>query len=358
MTLTAPPNQESATAATPSPGPFDARAFRNALGAFPTGVAIITTLDGGVPVGLTCNSFAAVSLDPPLVLWSLRRESQSLRAFSEAPAFAINVLAEDQNTLSAHFASGKIADKFEGVACSAGYGGVPLIEECIARFECSTFARHEAGDHVIFIGRVERFDVGSSGDALVFYKGAYMMLTESLRELTSKGRISDDALDEARTLVYGMLLRLGCERGTDADFDAIEGLLGQMECLVDSSDMPARAHQGCRVLRAAGPGGSRRGSRDRRALALDAALPRDRGEAPDDLPRRRRRRARRHPRPATRARRRRRRRCDGALREHRPPSRHGCRNVRATVAIFRSTDAKKILAKAAQRTGPTQPVQS
>ena len=196
-----------------------------------------------MPVGLTCNSFASVSLDPPLVLWSLRRESQSLRAFSEAPAFAINVLAEDQNTLSAHFASGKIADKFEGVACSAGYGGVPLIEECIARFECSTFARHEAGDHVIFIGRVERFDVGSSEDALVFYKGAYMMLTESLRELTSKGRISDDALDEARTLVYGMLLRLGCERGTDADFDAIEGLLGQMECLVDSSDMPARAHK-------------------------------------------------------------------------------------------------------------------
>lgn len=220
---------------------FDPRAFRNALGCFPTGVAIMTTVHNGQPVGLTCSSFSSVSLEPPLVLWSLRRESKSLEAFRNSGAFAINILAEDQNLLSARFASGKITDKFEGIACTPGLKGIPILQGCMASFECSTYAQHEAGDHVIFIGQVERFDHGRAEEPLVFYKGAYMMLTQSLSELAAKGRILPAELDEARMLVYGMLLRLACKRGQDEDFDNIEKLLREIDTLVAPADMPVRA---------------------------------------------------------------------------------------------------------------------
>jgi flavin reductase (DIM6/NTAB) family NADH-FMN oxidoreductase RutF len=226
--------------ASPLPS-FDARAFRDALGSFPTGVAIMTTVHEGKPVGLTCNSFSSVSLDPPLVLWSLRRESKSLHAFLGAAAFSINILAEDQTALSARFASGKFADKFDGVGCQDGLHGIPLIADCVARFECSPFAHHDAGDHVIFIGRVERFEHGRAEDPLVFHQGAYKMLTESLRELAIAQRIPPEALDEARMLVYGMLLRLACVRGEDCDFDAMDTLLAEMNTLCDPADMRERA---------------------------------------------------------------------------------------------------------------------
>ena len=156
---------------------FDPRAFRRALGCFPTGVAIITTRDAqGRPVGLTCNSFSSVSLDPPLVLWSLRTESRLMEAFRGNLAFAINVLAEDQGALSARFANSAIEHKFEGVAHSWGHGGAPLINGAVARFHCSQYALQEAGDHVVFIGRVERFEQPRPEGALVYYKGAYAML--------------------------------------------------------------------------------------------------------------------------------------------------------------------------------------
>lgn len=227
---------------------FDARGFRNALGCFPTGVAIITTLDGGTPVGLTCNSFSSVSLDPPLVLWSLRTNSKSLAAFRKARAFAINILAEDQNLLSARFASGAIADKFEGVPWSPGLQGVPLVGGCVAGFECSTFAEHEAGDHVVFIGRVERFAHPRQDDPLVFYRGAYMMVTRSLRELASTGKIVQRDLDEARALVYSMLLPLACVNGSTEEFDAVEALLHEMDSLVTPSQMARRAELAVRFF--------------------------------------------------------------------------------------------------------------
>ncbi len=222
--------------------PFDSADFRRALGTFPTGVAIITTKDpDGRPVGLTCNSFSSVSLDPPLVLWSLRTSSKSLPAFRAASSFAINVLAEDQGKLSARFASSAIVDKFEGVAHSEGHLGVPLIDECLARFHCSTFSEHEAGDHVIFIGRVERFEHGRKEDPLVFYKGAYVMLTQSLRELAAQGRVSAPALREARAGVYALLLRMACERGSDEDFDVMERHLSEMDAQTARGDMATRA---------------------------------------------------------------------------------------------------------------------
>jgi len=222
--------------------PFDAAEFRRALGTFPTGVAIITTRGAdGKPVGLTCNSFSSVSLEPPLVLWSLRNASKSMEAFRNAPGFAINVLAEDQSKLSGRFASSSIADKFEGVGHSEGFGGVPLIDDCLARFHCTTFAQHEAGDHVVFIGKVERFEHGREEDPLVFYKGAYMMLAQSLRELAAQGRLSTKALIEARAGVYDLLLRLACARGDAADFDAMEKHLAEMDAQTARGDMAVRA---------------------------------------------------------------------------------------------------------------------
>lgn len=227
--------------------PFDVRAFRNALGCFPTGVAVITTHHQGVPVGLTCNSFSSVSLDPPLVLWSLRQESRALQAFREADGFAINILAEDQTLLSAHFAS-RVEDKFATVDWRPGLRGLPLLENCLTSFECSTFAQHEAGDHVVFIGRVDRFDQPRTEDPLVFFRGAYMMLTESLREMAAKGRINDESLAEARLLVYGMLLRLAARNGSADDFDAIAQLLAQIDGMDPAADVREYAARAVRFL--------------------------------------------------------------------------------------------------------------
>ena len=221
---------------------FDAKAFRNALGSFPTGVAIITTTGpDGRPVGLTCNSFSSVSLEPPLVSWGLRMSSKNLEAFKQGGAFAINILAEDQKDLSGRFASGSIADKFEGVPWSKGHNGLPLIEACVASFECDKFAEHIAGDHVLFLGEVVRFNHGRQEDSLVFYKGAYMMLTQSLRELAAKGRVEPANLDQARRLINCMLLRLACENGKEEDFDAIEANIVRHEALVAPEERDLRA---------------------------------------------------------------------------------------------------------------------
>lgn len=229
---------------------FDSREFRRALGCFPTGVAIITTRDAqGQPVGLTCNSFSSVSLDPPLVLWSLRTASKSLPAFRDNPSFAINVLADDQGDLSARFASSSIADKFEGVAHSEGYASVPLIDACVARFQCSVFAQHDAGDHVIFIGKVERFENEREEDPLVFYKGGYMMLAQSLRELSAKGRISPAELSQARAEIYAVLLRLGCANARAEDLDAIEANLARMDDYLATGDMAGRAYAALEFFR-------------------------------------------------------------------------------------------------------------
>jgi flavin reductase (DIM6/NTAB) family NADH-FMN oxidoreductase RutF len=220
------------TTGTPPPdaSPFDQRAFRNALGSFPTGVAIITTTGAhGQPVGLTCNSFSSVSLDPPLVSWGLRVSSKSLDAFRGTGAFAINILAEDQKELSARFANGAISDKFEGVDWRRGHADLPVLAGCVAAFECDKFAEHDAGDHVLFLGRVARFEHGRQEPSLVFYKGAYMMLAESLRELAASGKMEQPRLDEARRLVNCMLLRLACQNGTEGDFDAIDRKIDEIE---------------------------------------------------------------------------------------------------------------------------------
>ena len=228
----------------PTPA-FDTRAFRNALGAFPTGVAIITTLGpDGVPIGLTCNSFSSVSLEPPLVSWSLRKASKSLETFRAAPYFTVNLLTQDQDALSGRFASSNATGKFDGVEWHAGAGGAPVLESCLVSFECKTFAVHDAGDHFIFIGEVVRFGEPRQHEPLVFYKGAYMMVTQSLREMVQRGEASALNLQEARARIMGIVVSLACKAGTAEDFDRLDAHIEAIEAITASEEIERRMQSG------------------------------------------------------------------------------------------------------------------
>jgi len=148
------------------------RQLRNAFGQYPTGVTVITaTARDGRKIGLTANSFASLSLDPPLVLWSIDKTSPSCADFANAAYFAINVLAEDQIELSRRF-SRPSPDKYAGVACREGIGGTTVLDGCSACFVCRNLMQYEGGDHLIFIGQIEH--VEAHGHApLVFHHGQY-----------------------------------------------------------------------------------------------------------------------------------------------------------------------------------------
>jgi 3-hydroxy-9,10-secoandrosta-1,3,5(10)-triene-9,17-dione monooxygenase reductase component len=165
------------TSTASSTASFDSRNFRNALGSFATGVTIVTTLDAdGKDVGLTANSFNSVSLDPPMVLWSLAKTSAALPAFMESPHFAVHILSAEQEALSNTFSRRGI-DKFAGVEVARGIGGVALLAGCSAYFECSTTFRYEGGDHVIFVGEV----IGFTDEArapLVYHSGGYGLVVK------------------------------------------------------------------------------------------------------------------------------------------------------------------------------------
>ncbi|MDR3440818.1 flavin reductase family protein [Telmatospirillum sp.] len=155
---------------------FDSRAFRNALGCFPTGVTVVTTLDGnGAPLGVTVSSFTSVSLSPPLVLFCLDDKNSWIEEFERNGHFAINVLSEDQQDLSVRF-SGRMADKWAGVAFERWTSGVPILPSCQANFECSVTATHDGGDHRIFVGTVERMRHLPAGRPLVYSRGNYAKL--------------------------------------------------------------------------------------------------------------------------------------------------------------------------------------
>ena len=163
---------ERASASGATAASFDPRDFRNALGTFATGVAIVTTIDtAGAPVGLTCNSFSSVSLSPPLVLWSLSLRSPNLSNFLQAPHFAVNVLAADQVDLARRFAQA-IPNKFDSVTFAPGIAGVPLIGDVAAQLQCRNETRYYSGDHVIFIGHVLQY-VWRDCSPLVFCRGRY-----------------------------------------------------------------------------------------------------------------------------------------------------------------------------------------
>lgn len=177
---------------------IDQSAFRDALGTFVTGVTIVTTYDtDGRPTGLTANSFNSVSLDPPMVLWSLSLGSRNLPVFRTAKAWAVHILAADQQDLSNRFAS-RGADKFGDLDCGDGPEGAPRIEGCAARFGCSAKFEYEGGDHAIFLGEVVDFE-RTAAEPLIYHGGRY-------------GRVMPDGealsnADTTRLLAQGYILR-------------------------------------------------------------------------------------------------------------------------------------------------------
>jgi flavin reductase (DIM6/NTAB) family NADH-FMN oxidoreductase RutF len=186
MTKTNVPHaSKPAAAAAPAPAAamppgIDTREFRTALGSFATGVTIVTASTAGRTVGLTCNSFASVSLNPPLVLWSLGVNSTNMPAFQEATHFTVNVLAAGQADLAMKFArSGE--NKFAGVSWSPGLGGAPILAGCVSQFQCRTAERFGGGDHVIFLGAVEAF-TQNGGAPLLFSRGKFGTFTPDVPE--------------------------------------------------------------------------------------------------------------------------------------------------------------------------------
>jgi 3-hydroxy-9,10-secoandrosta-1,3,5(10)-triene-9,17-dione monooxygenase reductase component len=147
------------------------RQFRNTLSHFATGVTCMTALSPrGEPMGITVSSFNSLSLDPPLILWSIANATGSFAGFQVGEAFAVNVLAADQEHVAVKFAQAG-GDKFAGVDVHAGLGGVPLIDGCVVYFECTVAARYPGGDHDIIVGRVRRtFNIGKK--PLLFHGGA------------------------------------------------------------------------------------------------------------------------------------------------------------------------------------------
>ena len=156
----------------------NSRAFRDALGHFATGVAVITARNGaGAAFGLTINSFASVSLEPPLVLWSLDKGSDRFPALMEATHFVVNILGGESRALSQRL-SKKGEMGLTGEDLAAGKHGVPVLKQAIAHFDCSVEQRVDAGDHVIFIGRVHDHGHRAHGDPLLYYRGRYRALSE------------------------------------------------------------------------------------------------------------------------------------------------------------------------------------
>lgn len=165
----------------PMPDSFDpadgnVRAYRDALGRFATGITVITCDSPIGPLGITANSFASVSLDPPLVLWSPAKSSRRFDAFSAAEHFAIHVMSAEQHTVCRGFATDGCA--FDTFDWHQSAQGVPLIAHCLSRFECTREAVHDAGDHAIIVGRVTRVAT-QAGTPLMFYSGKYGSFSET-----------------------------------------------------------------------------------------------------------------------------------------------------------------------------------
>lgn len=152
------------------PGPDNHLAFREALGCFGTGVTIVTTATPQGPAAITVNSFASVSLEPPLVLWCLAKDSNRFDTFHDAKHYAIHVMAQDQQDLALQFARDGL--DFSHTEWESDPKGRPLLTNCLARFDCSLFDRHTAGDHVILVGQVEQV-LHRAGQGLIFKRGQF-----------------------------------------------------------------------------------------------------------------------------------------------------------------------------------------
>ncbi|MBB5868374.1 unspecific monooxygenase [Allocatelliglobosispora scoriae] len=161
----------------PMPGDAQARtSLRHTLSSYATGVAVVTTVDtGGEPVGLTVNSFTSVSLDPPLVLWCLNRDSASYPAFLAAGGYAVNVLRSSQEGVARRFA-GSRPDRFAGLAWRLGHAGQPVLGGALAHLVCRTHRRLTLGDHLVLVGEVIAHGA-AGGSPLVFHDHRYLTST-------------------------------------------------------------------------------------------------------------------------------------------------------------------------------------
>jgi 3-hydroxy-9,10-secoandrosta-1,3,5(10)-triene-9,17-dione monooxygenase reductase component len=156
----------------PRPLAPDAATYRTVLGHFATGVVLVTAVHGEDPVGMACNSFTSVSLDPPLVLFCAAKSSTTWPRIQAAGKWAANVLDEDGEETGRLFAQ-KGADRFSRIAFTPGRSGSPIVEDALAFVDCETIAEHDAGDHVIVVGRVLELGYQAEGKPLVFYRGGY-----------------------------------------------------------------------------------------------------------------------------------------------------------------------------------------
>lgn len=182
--------------------PVDPRALRSALGSFTTGVTIVTTTEGSHDAGVTVNSFNSVSLEPPMVLWSLAKSSGSFDTFHNAEYFAVHILAADQEELSKRFATRGI-DKFAGVDFARGVGNVPILAGCTSVFHCRTVYRYEGGDHEIYVGHVERFE-HYDRPGLVFQGGKYALAVQKQPAPAADGSRAAAGGFSANSLTYLM----------------------------------------------------------------------------------------------------------------------------------------------------------
>lgn len=178
---------------------LDPRNFRRALGKFATGVTVVTALDSGNErIGVTASSFNTVSMDPPLILWSIDKSAYSAGVFRNAEHFVVNVLANDQVEISNRFAR-KGEDKFAGIECSDGVGSVPKIVGAVACFECRTWNVYEGGDHHIIVGEVLDFHCDENRSSLVFHNGRYAVpeqhpVTKEIDKTESVGGLLGESL--------------------------------------------------------------------------------------------------------------------------------------------------------------------
>lgn len=222
---------------------MDPREFRHALGQFATGVTIVTAEEGdGGYVGTTASSFNSVSMDPPLILWSIDKKARSLPAYQQAQHFCVNVLAADQVSLSNHFARPQ-DDKFDGLEFQTGIGGAPMFKGCAARFQCETAHIYEGGDHLIIVGKVLDFDV-TGRDALLFHRGKYVVSeyhpfsgASTTAAETDDTCFTDDYLHylvgrSFSQLMAKLNLMLPRERFSDTEFRVLTLLSGREGCTI------------------------------------------------------------------------------------------------------------------------------
>jgi len=236
---------------------FDPKELRKVLGTFATGVTVITTrAPDGTPVGLTANSFNSVSINPPMVLWSLAKSARSRDAFEAASHWAVHILAADQEELANRFAT-RGTDKFAGLATTPGAGEAPLLPGCVARLQCRTSFKYEGGDHIIFVGEVLAVD-HTENAPLVFQAGAYAVATRKVYgPLTSPEAGSeatesfgDDFLDyllpRAHYQIYARIRAYHEQLGlADADYFVLVSLIatdGRSRAEIDTMFSPTGHH--------------------------------------------------------------------------------------------------------------------